>query len=58
MVIMDFAIDKEKIAKSYDKFMEKHKDLREITLGKNCKITTGTIPVSMIKKDSKSEIAK
>lgn len=51
---MDFIIDKEQIAKSYDEFMEKHKDLKDITLGTNCKIKTGTISESMIKMDSKS----
>lgn len=51
---MDFVIDKDEISKSYEEFMEKNKDLREVTLGKDCRIVTGTIPVSMIKTDSKS----
>ncbi len=55
---MDFVIDKEKNAKSYEEFMKNHKDLRGVTLGEDCKIKTGTIPVSMIKMDRKSATTK
>lgn len=51
-LIMNFEINKEELHKSYDEFMEKHKDLKNITLGHNCKIVTGTIPVSMIKAEN------
>lgn len=54
-LIMDFEIDKEKLHKSYDEFMEKHRELKDITLGNDCKIITGSIPVSMIKNTETTE---